>query len=118
MLRNLRTAKAFIFDFYGTLIENDVSVPPMWRYLGDLGYKSNAELETMFEPNAFDGCRTPTGVAHDDWLNDSWRAFLRLSGVPQHEIESTLASLLWRRETFDVHCADGVLELLKLLRER
>jgi putative hydrolase of the HAD superfamily len=121
MQRDLNAARAFVFDFYGTLIEDDLTVPPMWRYLNDLGYDSHAELEAAFEPNGFDGCLTPAhdgDPSHDDWTHANWCKFLRLSGVPPDAIETTLGALLRRRETFEVRCAPRVLDVLRLLRER
>jgi putative hydrolase of the HAD superfamily len=121
MRRDLAAAKAFVFDFYGTLIDDDATVPPMWRYLVELGYDSHPELEAAFEPNGFDGCLTPAcggDPSHDDWAHANWRAFLRLSGVPADAVEDVLQRLLRRRQTFDVRCAPRAPELLGLLRER
>lgn len=118
MHRRLGRARAFVFDFYGTLIEDDATVPPMWCFLRELGFDSHPELEAAFEPNAFDGCRTPTHAAHDAWFDAHWRAFLRLSGVPRAREDVTLARLLCRRQKFAVRRVAGVERLLAMLRER
>jgi putative hydrolase of the HAD superfamily len=112
----LAGSQAVVFDFYGTLIDDDVDVPPMWRHLETLGFASHSELEAAFEPNAYDGSTTPSGVAHDEWAAESWRSFLRLSGVPAAERDTVLASLSTTRETFHVQRAPGVDELLGQLR--
>lgn len=83
--QHVRCAKAFVFDFYCTLVVDAVSVPPMWQHLNELGYRSNAALQAIFEPDAFDGCLTPsftTKPSHDEWLLSNWRRFVELSGVP------------------------------------
>jgi putative hydrolase of the HAD superfamily len=119
--RALQTARAYVFDFYGTLIDDDPSVPPMWAYLNELGYGSHPELEAAFEPNSFDGMLTPRAdgdPSHDDWLNAGWRRFLELSGVPAPELDATLARMLERRHNFEVRAAARVPELLALLSER
>lgn len=114
----LDASKAVVFDFYGTLIDDDVTVPPMWRHLQSLGYASHPEIEAIFEPNAFDGCATPRGKRHDAWVDSNWRAFLRLSGVPAAHEDDVLASLKVARENFVVRRAHGVDQLLSALRAR
>lgn len=116
--QQLHAADAFVFDFYGTLIDDDASVPPMWRYLNELGYHSHPDLEAAFEPNGFDGCETSTPSEHDDWFRANWRRFLNYSGVPDDAMEATLEAMIERRETFTVQRAPGVAELLALLRTR
>lgn len=107
-----------MFDFYGTLIDDDVTAPPMWRYLNERGYASHEELEAIFEPNAFDGWLTATTDAHDEWVHANWRAFLRLSGVPRSDETATLAGMLERRASFEVRRAAGATDLVDLLRRR
>jgi len=117
---HLRSAKAFVFDFYGTLAEDDVAVPPMWQYLNQLGYNSHSELQAVFEPDGFDGCTTPhfySNPNHDAWNQANWRQFVRLSGVPPQLVDSTLSRLLDMQAEFKAKsapCATSILELLRL----
>lgn len=117
--QHVRRAKAFVFDFYGTLVVDAVSVPPMWQHLNELGYRSDAALQAIFEPDAFDGCLTPsftTQPSHNDWMLSNWRRFVELSGVPHEFVDRTLTILLNRQAEFRVKCAPGAVELLSLLR--
>lgn len=117
---NIRSAKAFVFDFYGTLVEDEITVLPMWQHLNQLGYNSSPELQAIFEPDAFDGCTTPnfnSDPNHDDWNRANWRQFVQLSGVPDQLIDSTLSQLLDMQNKFrakSVSCAASILELLRL----
>jgi putative hydrolase of the HAD superfamily len=114
-------AKAFIFDFYGTLVEDDIAVPPMWQHLNDLGYTSNAALQAIFEPDAFDGCGTPnfdSQPTHDDWNRANWRKFVRLSGVPPQLIDDTLSRLLDMQRQFRLKAAPCATSILELFRNR
>lgn len=115
----LRSARAFVFDFYGTLVEDDVSVSPMWEDLNRLGYNSGPDLQAMFEPDGFDGSTTPdfgSNPSHDDWNKANWRQFVRLSGVPPENVDAVLEHLLGRQDAFRAKAAPGALEILELLR--
>jgi HAD superfamily hydrolase (TIGR01549 family) len=115
----LRSAKAFIFDFYGTLVEDDTAVPEMWESLSKLGYNSSPELQAIFEPNSFDGCVTPTfssRPSHNDWIQSNWRQFIELSGVPGHMLDCTLLELLEEQRRFrakSIPCASHILTFLR-----
>lgn len=116
---DFRSTKAFVFDFYNTLVEDDVSVPPMWQHLNQLGYNSSPELQAIFEPDAFDGCTTPnshSNPSHDDWICTNWRQFIRLSGVPDHLLDSTLSQLLILQNEFRAKSNPSVTSIFKLLR--
>jgi HAD superfamily hydrolase (TIGR01549 family) len=115
----LCSAEAFIFDFYGTLVEDDATVPEMWQSLNELGYNSSPELQAIFEPNAFDGNVTPTfrsDPSHDDWIQSNWRQFLELSGVPRQLVEGTLSRLLEQQKQFKTRRVPSASYVLKLLR--
>lgn len=117
--QRLCDAKAYVFDFYGTLVEDDVSVPPMWQQLNELGYNSGAELQAIFEPDGFDGCTTPdirSDPSHDEWNLGNLRRFVRLSGVPDELLECTLSKLLISQATFRVKSTPKALDILTLLR--
>ena len=49
--QRLNQARAFVFDFYGTLVLDDVCVPAMWEELNAVGYHSSAALQSAFEPD-------------------------------------------------------------------
>lgn len=118
-MSRLHGAKAVIFDFYGTLACDAVSVPPMWQYLNSLGYSSHSELEAMFEPDGFDGTSTASvdgGEGHDVWIRGNWRRFVQLSGVPQDDVESILNQLMDLRATYRARAVPGARELLDQLR--
>lgn len=96
-------ARAYIFDFYATLVEDDVGVLPMWEYLTQLGYHCTPELQAVFEPDAFDGTLTPnyrSDPCHDAWMAGNWSTLLRLSGVPAHEISSVLGEFVAYQRRF------------------
>ena len=115
----LCSAKAFIFDFYGTLVQDDIAVPEMWQSLNVLGYNSSPELQAIFEPNAFDGCITPTfrsDPSHDDWIQSNWRQFLQLSGVPHQLVEGTLLQLFEQQQRFKAKSIPSASYFLSLLR--
>ncbi len=117
----LLTARAFVFDFYGTLAGDAVSVPPMWQVLADMGYASHPELEALFEPDAFDGTVTSSldnGQGHGGWIEGNWRSFVRLSGVPSAEADAVLAHLLRVRAGYRARAMPGAHELLRQLRSR
>jgi FMN phosphatase YigB (HAD superfamily) len=116
---DIRAAKAFVFDFYNTLVEDDISVPAMWQQLNQLGYSSGPELQAMFEPDAFDGCTTPNFHSipnHDEWYRSNWRRFVLLSGVPDHLVDSTLSQLLDLQDEFTSKSVAGAASILNLLR--
>lgn len=93
----LGAAKAFIFDFYGTLVEVDREPPQMWETLNELGYDSHPQLQAMWESDAFNGCITPSFHSdpnYDEWRRANLRQFVNLSGVPDPLVESILSMLL------------------------
>jgi len=115
----MRNAKAFVFDFYGTVAGDAVSVPPMWQVLADLGYPSHPELEAMFEPDSFDGTTTISvdgGRGHDGWIEGNWRQFVRLSGVPVERVEEVLRHLLAVRAAYRAKEVPETSSLISLLR--
>lgn len=117
----LLAARGFVFDFYGTLAGDAVGVPPMWQVLADMGYASHPELEAAFEPDAFDGTVTSSldnGQGHDRWIEDNWRGFVRLSGVPSADVDAVLAHLLRVRAAYRARAMPGAHELLRALRSR
>lgn len=108
-----------IFDFYNTLVEDDIPVVPMWRQLMDLGYQGHPALEAMFEPDAFDGCTTPRSdgrPSHEEWLHDNWARVLSLAGVPEHLVPPTRRALLERQRRWRGRASPGVVPLIGRLR--
>ncbi|KQX11717.1 hypothetical protein ASC82_17785 [Streptomyces sp. Root431] len=119
--RRLATTEAVVFDFYGTLVEHDTEFPAMWEFLNSLGYRSHPELESAFEPNAFDGCLTPTVAEdpdHQSWLEGNWRHFLRLSGVPEDDVDHVLKQLQDFQATYRPRAVACANDLIGVVRER
>ena len=119
--QTLRSARGVVFDFYGTLAGDRVSVPPMWRELQAMGYPSHPALEAMYEPDAFDGSATPRlggGPEHDAWLRGNWRGFARHSGVPAVDLERVVDHLLEVRDRYEACALPGAARLIAGLRER
>lgn len=120
----LTSAKAFVFDFYGTLVEIDFEPPQMWESLNSLGYQSHRHLQWIFEADAFDGCLTPClgrTPGYDKWKGDNLRQFARLSGVPEPQVESTLSMLLDIEKQATkkaIPHANSVLELLRQFHKK
>jgi putative hydrolase of the HAD superfamily len=118
--QRLRNTRAFVFDFYATLAGDRVSVPPLWRILNELGYRSHPALEAMFEPDAFDGTLTPRLTeqpAHDEWLRGNWRSFALQSGVPPAEVDDVLEHLLSVLNQYRACAMPGAHQLLTTLGE-
>lgn len=110
-----------MFDFYGTLVEDDFVVPPIWELLRQRGFESGPELQEIFEPDAFDGCRTPSVSdlpSHDEWCRENWLGLLRVSGVPEDLQDEVLDDLLRRQSLFSFRSVTSAVELLDELRER
>jgi len=115
----LAAAPVFVFDFYGTLVEDDVAVPPMWQELVRLGYRSSPALQAMFEPDGFDGIATPDlrcTPTHEEWNRANWRQLVRLSGVPADAVEAVLRQLLEGQARYRARAVPSALSLIDLLR--
>jgi putative hydrolase of the HAD superfamily len=117
--RRLESCKAFIFDFYGTLVEIDYEPPQMWETLTKMGYQSHPELQAMFEADGFDGCLTPSICCtpnYDEWKRANLRQFVTLSGVPQALVETIISRLLEIERQATKKAAPGAISIIKLLR--
>jgi len=116
----LGSATAFIFDFYGTLVEIDKEPPQMWETLNELGYNSHPELQAMFEADGFDGCVTPSLYCtpnYNEWKRVNLRQFVRLSGVPEPLVESIISMLLDIEKQATKKAAPHANSVLQLLRQ-
>ena len=116
----LMSAKAFIFDFYGTMVEIDYEPPQMWETLNQMGYHSCLALQEAWESDAFDGCLTPTyydsDSSYQEWRNNNIWQFIRQSGVPLERIESILQQLLLIEKQAtkkSIQSANSIVELLR-----
>ncbi|HXQ72747.1 MAG TPA: HAD family hydrolase [Pyrinomonadaceae bacterium] len=117
--RRLVSCKAFIFDFYGTLVEMDYEPPQMWETLTKMGYQSHPELQATFEADGFDGCLTPSSFSspnYEEWKRDNLRQFVMLCGVPRELVETVISRLLEIESQATKKAAPGAISLLKLLR--
>jgi HAD superfamily hydrolase (TIGR01509 family) len=116
----LSSAKAFVFDFYGTLVEIDKEPPQMWETLNELGYNSHPELQAMFEADGFDGCLTPSLYCtpnYDEWKRVNLSQFVRLSGVPDPLVENIISLLLGIEKQATKKAAPRANSVLQLLRQ-
>lgn len=112
--------KAFVFDFYGTLVQ-DLPFPTVSRRMKELGYWSHPDLEAAFEPNAFDGVLTPRldePRGHTAWLEDNWRGFISLCGVPEHQIDRVLGEILALKASYRPTAVPCAADLIDELRAR
>ncbi len=115
----MESRKGVIFDFYNTLVSDDILPPPVWRHLNDLGYRCSPELQRIFEPDAFDGSATSssTGVGdHENWNRESWRKLLRFSGVPEDVLERILQMVLDTQDNFTCKRVPKAGKLIQLLK--
>ncbi|MBS1683195.1 MAG: HAD family hydrolase [Bacteroidetes bacterium] len=117
----LISAKAFIFDFYGTLVEIDHEPPQMWETLNELGYDSNLALQEMWEADAFDGLLTPsfdTTPSYLDWRKNNIRQLIQQSGAPNDaNIDDIINHLLKIEQRATKKAVPNANSVIKLLRE-
>lgn len=109
--------QGFIFDFYGTLVRDANSVPPMVDILRNLGYQSSELLEKVYEPDAFDGQQMPVlGRGCRAWLQSNWERFCIASGVPQSELRHVVSLLMHIRDSYRPEADASANMVLSLLR--
>lgn len=48
-----------LFDFSGTLVEEDSGAARKWNFLNELGYECSPELQAIWDPDGYDGLETP-----------------------------------------------------------
>lgn len=116
----MHQAEAYIFDFYGTLVEIDRDTPPMWQLLEGMGYNSSPILEAIWESDAFDGTITPRwndDPNYEDWRRNNLRAFVRHSGVPSFDIENVIERLLEVDRSWTVKSIPPASEILVKLKQ-
>ena len=116
----LGSYQAVVFDYYNTIVLDDVMVPQVWEHLNALGYDSSYELQAMFEPDAFDGSTTPHLEGepnHDTWCLNNWRQLLRLSAVPEEELESVLQIILEKQAKYSSKPAPMAHDLIEMLKK-
>lgn len=120
LLSRLISAKAFIFDFYGTIVEIDYEPPQMWETLNQMGYNSCLALQETWEADAFDGCFTPNfdfNSSYQEWRNNNIRQFIRQSGAPFDKIEDILQLLLVIERQATKRAVPSAYSIVELLRK-
>lgn len=119
IMERLYTAKAYIFDFYGTLVEIDYEPPQMWETLRNLGYECYPSMQEMWESDGFDGCLTPSYnsiPSYQDWRRNNVIQLIRQSRVPNeriNEIYDTLIEIEKRATKRAIPGADSIIKLLR-----
>lgn len=116
----LRCAKAYVFDFLGTVVEIDNDAPLMWESLTELGYQGNPELQAVWDSEAFNGCITPSlnsNPSYDMWRRFNLEQLARVSGVPESLIRTVVDTLLDRDLKVTVRAVPRAISLIQFLRE-
>lgn len=116
----LRQTSAVIFDFYNTLVVDDLLPIPLWQFINNLGYQCNSYLAAAFEPDAFDGMSTPsfsTTPGHSWWLRSNMEKLLLLSRVPDYHLERTTDLVLAHIQAFTAKRNEGTLEVIAVLKD-
>ena len=114
-------SKAVIFDCYNTLVVDDWLPPPIWQQLNGMGFRCSEALQSIFEPDGFDGTITPRlgeEPDHAHWHGENMRTLLRLSGVDDRSLSGVLKVVAETQGTFRSKPAPGVGELVPLLRSQ
>jgi len=118
--QELKQSRAVVFDLYNTLVVDGELPPEVWEHLVELGYRCGPALQSIFEPDAYDGCLTPRNgdhAAHDAWMENSWRRLLELSGVEAARVDEVLRTVLTRQRAFTVRPAPHAREFFLRLRD-
>ncbi len=121
LYHRLRSAKAFVFDFYGTLVEIDYEPPQMWEMLNQMGYNSYPELQGIWEADGFDGLLTPSFISKPDyieWRYENLRQFIKLSGVPDSLIETTMVKLLENEKRATKKAVQNAASIIGFLKQK
>lgn len=116
----LKNKKAVIFDFYNTLVVDDILPIPLWELINSLGYNCNSHLAAIFEPDAFDGMLTPSYTScpnHSQWVYDNIKQLLILSGVPQYRLKMLTEFVLNHMRTFKAKQNEPIIDIIALLRK-
>ncbi|HEY6295724.1 MAG TPA: HAD family hydrolase [Streptosporangiaceae bacterium] len=112
--------KAFLFDWYLTLVEFDELLPTCADIIRAAGYPCSDELADVWLPAAFDGCQTPVGPGGDYrvWRMELLRALLTVCSVPPREQDELAGRILATEEAHRAHALPGAREVLTFLREQ
>lgn len=117
----MKRTDAVLFDCYNTLVLDDWLPPPIWEQLNDQGYRCSQALQSIFEPDGFDGNFTPgwgEEPSHAQWHRENMQRLLRLSGVGEKELEGVLQIVTETQASFRSKPALGVTELIGTLRSQ
>ncbi|MBK8955798.1 MAG: HAD-IA family hydrolase [Saprospiraceae bacterium] len=118
--KRLLSAEAYIFDFYGTLVEIDYEPPQMWETLRNLGFDCYLAMQEMWEADGFDGCLTPSynsTPSYQDWRKNNIIQLIKQSGVPIDRIDEVYNCLLEVEKTATKKAVFGANSVIQLLRK-
>lgn len=112
-------AKAYIFDFYGTLVEIDNEPPQMWETLKNLGFDCHLSMQEMWESDGFDGCLTPScdsTPSYQDWRKNNIFQLIKQSGVPTERVNEIFIHLLEIEKQATKKAIPNANSIIRLLR--
>jgi HAD superfamily hydrolase (TIGR01549 family) len=112
--------RAFVFDWYLTLVEFEELLPTCADIIRERGYACSDELAGVWLPAAFDGCQTPAGPGtdYDAWRTKLLRSLLTVCLVPPGEQDELARRILAMEEAHRVRAMPGAREVLAFLREQ
>jgi putative hydrolase of the HAD superfamily len=112
--------RAFLFDWYLTLVEFDELLPTCADIIREQGYPCSDELADVWLPAAFDGCETPVGPGpkYLAWRMELLRSLLAVCSVPPQDRDELAGRILSMEEAHRVRALPGAWEVLTFLRER
>ena len=112
--------KAFVFDWYLTLVEYEELLPTCADIIRAQGYECSDELAEVWLPAAFDGCETPVGPGGDyrAWRMKLLRSLLAVCQVPPQEHDELAGRILAMEEAHRLRVMPGAREVLAFLREQ
>lgn len=110
--------RAFLFDWYLTLVEYEELLPTCADIIRKHGYACSDELADVWLPAAFDGCETPAGPGGDyhAWRMRLLRSLLSVCAVPPGEQDELARQILAMERAHRVRAVPGARAVLEFLR--
>lgn len=108
-----------LFDFYDTIVEVDDDTPQKWSLLNELGYFCSPELQSIWDPEGFNGCETPSmsdTPNYIEWRNKNIYKMAIQSGVPENKLNEIVPYIIAKERAFTVKAKKGAQELINYLK--